>query len=168
VSLAFRVFGLPRSGTTWVANWLTTHDSICWHDPCEWATPGDVEQWARCQRRPAGICCTGLWLHRSWRPEVPTLLLDRPREEVQRSMVAKGLPELPGWALDAWDDLPFERVTLLDLLDEDNAARAHGYLLPTVVFDRQRHAELAKMKIEPSDRELSRVRSRIALTGGLK
>ena len=27
------VIGLPRSRTTWMANWLTTTDTLCLHDP---------------------------------------------------------------------------------------------------------------------------------------
>ncbi len=32
MSVPFFVTGLPRSRTAWLANWLTTDHSICWHD----------------------------------------------------------------------------------------------------------------------------------------
>ena len=34
-----RVFALPRSGTAWLANWLTTDRSLCLHDPSRCRCP---------------------------------------------------------------------------------------------------------------------------------
>jgi hypothetical protein len=167
VSFAFRVFGLPRSGTTWAAAWLSSGRAICWHDPCEHATPAMVEEWAASEDRPAGISCTGLWLHTDWDTDVPTLLLDRPAVAVQRALRRVGLPQLPDWAFDLWEALPYPRTTLQALLTPEGAARAQSLLLPREPFDQRKHAELAKMRIEPSDYELTRVRAAVALTGGL-
>ncbi len=166
--LSFRVFGLPRSGTTWAANWLTTNESICWHDPCEWAGPCEVEAWAR-DRLNAGISCTGLWLRDDWRTDVPTLFLLRDPEEVQRSLQRVGIPPLPAEVFERFDAAVAggQCVTLQQLLDPDVAERVQDYLLPTIQFNRERHAQLARMNVQPSAAELARVRAAITRTGGL-
>lgn len=165
--LSYRVFGLPRSGTTWVANWLTTDRATCWHDPCEWALPYDVERWAE-RRENAGISCTGLWLLHAWDPGVPTLCLDRCPDEVQESLAKAGLPLLPEVVFDLWDALPFRKIALAELLEPSRAEEVQRFLLPELPFNCDRHAQLARMNVQPSALELDRVRSAIAITGGLK
>jgi hypothetical protein len=56
--LDFIVLGLPRSATTWLANWLTTDRSLCLHDPFAKTLP---EQWDAGGKR-LGISCTGAYL----------------------------------------------------------------------------------------------------------
>lgn len=155
---AFAVFALPRSGSTWLSNWLTTDQSICWHDPAEWALPEEVEAWGNATDKQAGICCTGMWLLAPWRPSVPTLKLTRPRGLVNASMAAKGLPELPDEAFDLFDALPYPSVSLVDLLNPVRAHDVQHFLLPDVPFDLGRHQELSRMNIQPSERELERIR----------
>ena len=158
--IAFRVYGLPRSGTTWAANWLTTGQTLCWHDPIEWALPADIEEWAERQPAKAGISCTGTWL-RDWPSDAPTILLDRPTDEVQESLVRNGLPPLPDWAIMRFRSLPFRRVELRELLQPGMAQEVWEYLLPGVPFDAARHEQLRKMQIQPSAAEMQRIRNAI-------
>lgn len=157
--IRFRVFGLPRSGTTWAANWLTTDASICWHDPCEWAVPPDIDAWAKQQQRIPGISCTGSWLHPDWTPDAPTICLTRDPPAVQASLRRVGLPEIPHHLFHRFADLPYPFYTLADLLDPDMARTIWAKLLPTLPFDAQRHAELSKMNIQPCEHELGRIRT---------
>ncbi len=158
---SFRVYGLPRSGTTWVANWLTTDRTLCWHDPIEWATPADIEAWAAQQQpRRAGISCTGTWLH-DWHSYAPTILLDRPIDAVRASLARNGLPPLPDWAIQRFRALPFLRVELRDLLQPGYAQDVWEYLLPGLPFDASRHEQLRKMQIQPSATEMARIRNAI-------
>ena len=162
MSFAFCVFSLPRAGSTWVSNWLSSGSSICWHDPIATAGPKEIEHWASWQDRPAGICCTGTWLDASWRPQVPILLLERDRDAVNRAMTAKGLPELPGWVFERWAELPYDRVTLPQLMNERIARRVHSKLLPSLAFDLARYHELQRMNVQPSEQELQAVRAAVA------
>lgn len=158
--IAFRVYGLPRSGTTWVANWLTTDKSLCWHDPVEWALPADILEWSARQTKRAGISCTGTWL-RDWPSEAPTLLLDRNTDAVQESLVHNGLPPLPDWVFARFRSLPFRRVELRELLQPGYAEEVWEYLLPGLPFDASRHEQLRKMQIQPSVAEMQRIRNAI-------
>lgn len=159
---AFRVLAMPRAGSTWVSNWLSSGLSICWHDPMEWASPEQIEDWARLQPRPAGISCTMGWLYADWKPQVPTILLDRPQAAVNASLAARGLPELPGWVFERWQRLTFPRVTLDDLFEVERARAVHALLLPTVPFDLARWQELKRMNVQPSEAELGRLRKIVA------
>lgn len=165
---AFRIFALPRSGSTWVANWLTDGRSLCWHDPCEWAYPEDIERWAAGFSMPAGICCTGSWVHDWPLPAVPTFALERPVGEVQDSLQRLGLPRLPERLLEAFAALPYPRVTLERLLDPEGASELYRTILPGLQFDKLRHGWLAKMNVQPSVAEIDRVKAAMVHTGGFQ
>jgi hypothetical protein len=168
MSLAYRIFSLPRSGSSWVANWLTDNRTICWHDPCEWAFPSDIERWAAGMSLPAGICCTGSWVHSDWVPAVPTFMLVRPVSEVQESLQRIGLPPLPDKLIDEFEALPFPRVSLKKLLTKKGAEELFRSILPGMPFDWARHACLVKMNVQPTAAEIDRVKAAIHRTGGLQ
>jgi hypothetical protein len=166
MSVAFRVYGLPRSGTTWASNWLTTDHSLCWHDPCESAYPGDIERWAARQPRLPGISCTGSWHYRDWAPEVPTICLDRPYAEILASLERLGLPGFSEGVYSLFQALPFPRYTLADMLNPVIAKEIWTRLLPSVPFDQERHWELAKMNVQPSSNEIARIARTCASRSG--
>ena len=55
----FIVTGLPRSGTTWVANWLTTDTTLCIHDPLYKYHLEDLDNIET--NKKLGISCTAIW-----------------------------------------------------------------------------------------------------------
>lgn len=146
--IKFRVFGLPRSGTSWVANWLSSGKLLCVHDPYEWCRSyNDYHNWE--QTTSCGISCTGGWLFDGWLLDVPTILLERPIAEVQASLLKLGLPILRKDQIDRWHSLPWERVTLQQLMDPDRARDIWTFLRKHH-FDLARHAQLRKFNVTPS------------------
>jgi hypothetical protein len=108
------------------------------------------------KRGDCGICCTGAWLLDGWDQSIPTIMLERDIEEVQRSLVRIGLPQIQDHLIDRWASLEWPRFTLAEL--QGPAARdVWRHVRPWDVFPQQKHNELCKLKIEPTDREIARV-----------
>lgn len=159
------VIGLPRSGTTWAANWLTDAGQICAHDPLY---DTHYSEW---HRTYDGVSCSGIW---DW-PEFvaaqrcPILILHRPWAEVEESLHAFD-PSYNGWlAPDAERRLlALERpgvmvVNWRGLFNPEIAARIWRHLHMPVQFSHARHKQLAAMNVQPAeavprdaDRELHR------------
>lgn len=149
--MRFAVFGLPRSGTTWAANWLTSGDVLCLHDPEQDHAPVDVE-WLNAAR-PYGVASSGLWAIKGIAERIaarmPVLIVEREPEAVNASMRRAGLPELPQWAFDRFAGLPGRRVPFGALWSESGARAAWEYLRPGEPFDFLRWRELARVRVEP-------------------
>lgn len=160
--IKFRVFSLPRSGSSWASVLFTTPGAVCLHDPIEYCRTLDAYE-ALGADRDVGISCTGGWMLDGWDVRTPTILLDRPIWEVQSSLRKIGLPTAPPMMIDRWHCLAWPRVSLEDLMVEDRAAEVWRYLIPWGPFPRARYAELKKLKIQPSDAEIIRVQQAIEL-----
>jgi len=150
------VIGLPRSGTTWAANWLTYAGELCAHDPLyhhhyeEWAThPGFTS-----------VSCSGIW---DW-PEFvaaqtcPILVLHRPMGEIRASLlrfdkVDKG--QWLGWdaedKLRAIDGPNVTHAMWSDMFDTVAAAKLWRKLQMPSQFDVRRHQQLARMNVQPAE-----------------
>lgn len=146
MTLDFIVLGLPRSGTTWLANWLTTNDSLCLHDPFAHLLPEQV----RGDGRRLGVSCTGLYLM----PQLlaaqrcPVAVIERPVSACDASLSALGLPSAVG--LKTYLDAAEGRRWAFDALwDEGAAQELWDFLLPGLPFDRIRYRLLREMRIEP-------------------
>lgn len=148
----FALWGLPRSGTTWAANWLTSGRVLCLHDPEQDHAPQDVE-WLNIAGR-FGVASSGLWalpgIAERIAARVPVLIVEREPQAVQAAMGRAGLPALPQWAFDRFQALPGRRVPFGALWGDEGAARAAwDYLRPGERFDFLRWRELARVRVEP-------------------
>ncbi|WP_423256278.1 hypothetical protein [Dyella sp. KRB-257] len=147
VPLEFIVLGLPRSGTTWLANWLTTDDTLCLHDPFALGMP---ETWPL-DKRLRGISCTAAALMRRWLSGYccPIAVIERHPSDCDRSLQRLGLQDTALYA-DALVHAPGRRFRFEDLWNEEAAEQLWKYLLPTTAFDRTRYRLLRSMRIEPA------------------
>lgn len=149
------VIALPRSGTTWAANWLTTDETVCFHDPL-WTTHfQDFDRLlpARGMMRTTGISCTGLWRWVDWVNAHPArkLILHRDLSEVCESLVRCGVPEAiptsdaPGLlgSIDGW------HTDWKSMFNPDIAEQIWEHFFGGLPFDEERHAELTQMTIQP-------------------
>ena len=144
--LDFAVLALPRSGTTWAANWLTTDTSICWHDPAAYATPFEIEA-KHSSAKFRGISCTESWLFH-WAPPERTIVLERPVDEINESLLGLGLPILPQHMIDVFEWVPGRRVPYRAIFDE-RAKEIWEFLIPSIPFNAERHEQLVQMSIQP-------------------
>jgi hypothetical protein len=151
--LDFMVIGLPRSGTTWAANWLTTDRTLCLHDPL-WTTHySELDQAvpSRASGRLAGVSCSALWRWPDWvvRHPAKKLILHRDMAEIRRSLLAANLPALADDADELLASLPGKHAPWKDLFVADQAAQLWQWLTGGLPFDASRHAELVKLDIQP-------------------
>lgn len=143
------VLSAPRSASTWVANWLTTERTLCLHDPILEHTPEEMDL-IPCDRT-LGVACTGLGLLANLVNAHPArkVILHRDLAEVNHSLVTIGLSRLGK----CWDRA-LARVQGLhcyynDVFDPTAAGLIYHYLTGQP-FDRERHAQLRAMHIEPN------------------
>lgn len=146
--LDFIVLAYPRSGTTWLANWLTTDRSLCLHDPFSHGMP-DV--WP-VDGRIRGISCTGSYLLGDWLAQYtcPVVILERDRADCDASLHAVGLGAFASAAsTERLDTMAAYRFAFDDLWHEDTARALWAYLLPTIPFDAIRYRLLRDMQVQP-------------------
>lgn len=147
MSVDFIVLGLPRSGTTWIANWLTTDRSLCLHDPFNQLP----ENWPR-DERLFGVSCTGAYLLPRWldAQNCAVAVIERDPEACEASLAAAGLPGLGGLPA-AISSADGRRWRFSDLWKEDAASELWAFLLPGIPFDALRYRLLRDMRIEPKE-----------------
>lgn len=140
------VLGLPRSGTAWCANWLTTDRSLCLHDPFSRRLP---EHWPF-DHRKRGISCTGAYLLPGWlrQHHCPLVVVERDRGACDASLKAMGLPETTDAMVAALDAVDAPRFAFADLWDEAKAKGLWKYLVPGVPFDAPRYRQLRGMNVQ--------------------
>lgn len=150
MALDFIVTALPRSGTTWAANWLTTDKSICLHDALGDYSTEELDARPNNLKRQ-GISCTAAWLKQEWIENHPgkVLILERDPDEVNQSLVEIGLPPLKKQHIDWFKTVKGVRIPYTALFDAPE--ELWTYLMPGMPFDEERHAELKKMNIQPTE-----------------
>ncbi len=144
----FIVVGLPRSGTTWLANWLTTDTTVCLHDPFAHWLPHELEGQRNGKR--LGIACTGAYLL-PWlaTQACPVAVIERDRNDRDASLDAIGYPRSDERMHAALAAAEGRRWQFNDLWREQKARELWAFLLPDVPFDAQRYRLLCEMQIQP-------------------
>ena len=160
--LDFMIIGLPRSGTTWAANFFCTERTLCFHDPLytthyqDW----DTELPKRAQEgAEVGVSCTGIWRWPDWVNEHPArkVILHRDLSQIADSMREIGLPEMD---LDAAEEqlssIIGMHVPHSDLFDEAKAWDIWWYLTKDAGhFPTARHRLLVDIEMQPKFSGLS-------------
>lgn len=148
--IEFMVIAAPRSGTTWAANWLTTNDTLCLHDPLHTRHYNDLDLIK--SDKHLGISCTGIRMFGEFLAKHPArkVILHRDPTEINASLSEIGLPEIDGekvsTMLQSIKGLHFQWT---DLFSERQAELIHEFLLEKP-FDTERHQVLMAMSIEPA------------------
>lgn len=146
--LKFAIIALPRSGTTWAANWLSTRTFHVKHDPLYSAHYMD---WGRLYD---AVSCTGIWRWPRWVYGYPCkkLILHRPLAEVNASLASIGFPEISEEKAATLKELKGDDIMHLDhkaLFDPEAAKAIWRWLDHPGTFDAAWHAELVRMRITP-------------------
>lgn len=149
--MRFAVVGLPRSGTTWAANWLTSDGVLCLHDPMADYAPGELME--KDFGRPWGVSCSGLWvfdgLLASISKRVPVVVLERDPDESNAELQRIGLPALPPWMHERFKWAPGVRVPFGALWDESGARMIWSLVRPDAPFDVVRWRMLRDIQVQP-------------------
>jgi hypothetical protein len=146
----FIVTGLPRSGTTWVANWLTTDDTLCIHDPLY---KYGLDQLDTIQtNKRLGISCTGIWRFPEFLKTHPArkLIIHRDIAEINDSLANEmGVPTLSQEEAESLKDIYGMHVLFSDLFNPIVAKEIYEALLEKP-FDAERHAYLVELNVQPN------------------
>lgn len=145
----FIITGLPRSATTWAANYFTTEQAVCLHDPLYTRHYRDLDS-IRYEGKKVGIACTGIWRFPGWlNPhKAQKIVLRRPLVEVNDSLAAIGLPGCSLEDAEAVALLGGEHYHYSDIFNPFFARRMCEFIgLP---FDADRHAELVQIEMQPN------------------
>jgi len=143
----FMILALPRSGTAWVANLLTTDTSLCIHEAFMDHSIDDLDN--RSYDGMLGIAETSAFirvdelnLH-----SAKKLIIDRPFDEINNSIVKLGFKAMPSYSADLMIQLKGYRIAYKDLFNYDIMAEAYYYLLRKEL-NQERHRMLCQMNIE--------------------
>lgn len=145
--IKFMVIGSPRSGTAWAANWLTTDNTRCLHDPLFRYHYDQLDKIR--SEKDLGVSCTGLAMFPAFVNAHPAnkIVLHRPIKEVDASLAKLGLPPLdPGWP-EALGRIRGMHCPWDSLFDPKSARIIYETLLDRM-FDPERHAELVDLNVQ--------------------
>jgi hypothetical protein len=143
----FMVLALPRSGTAWVANLLTTDTSLCIHEAFMDHSIDDLD--TRSYDGLLGIAETSAFirvdelnLH-----SAKKLIIDRPFDEINNSIVKLGFKAMPSYSADLMIQLKGYRIAYKDLFNYEIMSEAYYYLLRKEL-NQERHKMLCQMNIQ--------------------
>lgn len=146
--IEFMVLSAPRSASTWVANWLTTDETLCLHDPLWKYHYSELDAIQSSKR--LGLADTGLAKFPDFVNAHPArkVILHRDLEECSDSLVALGFGRLKHWegVLDKIEGL---HVQWSDVFVSARAQEIYEHLLPGP-FDMERHDALCKFHVQPN------------------
>lgn len=127
--IEFMVLGLPRSGTAWLANLLTTDDTFCWHEAL-WSASLKKLDYLPYQGR-FGISETSGFAHLEQLNAHPSrkIIIDRPLDEINKSLIALDLPTMRDEEADLHSKLEGYRIKFSDIFDYDRMSMAYNYVL---------------------------------------
>lgn len=156
-TLDFMLIGLPRSGTTWAANWLTTTDVFCLHDPLYKLHYSDFDTDRTYFPHPMlynniGISCTAIWRFPEYVNAHPArkIVVIRDFDEVQKSLEECNLPLLDDDAIYQLEKIDAPRVRYEDLFKTGSAESIWRALVGSGHnFCPLRHKALCEMHIDP-------------------
>lgn len=146
----FMVLGGPRSATTWVANLLTTDNTLCMHDPLLEYTRSYLDQIV-IPGKKLGISCTSSLMWPEWLNVHPAkkIILWRHPDDINLALERLGLTKLDAYK-HAQRIGALKSVRIYHWESVFNGADASAicrYL--GVPFCPHRHNELRSMNIQP-------------------
>lgn len=160
MKINFMVIALPRSATTWAANWLTTDNTICLHDALAYSTLNELEDKNQNNNKKVyGLSDTVLCLNAAQLNKHPAkkVILHRDINEINESLNELFLPPISEEALKLLDDIQGLHVHYQELFNNPEPIWHHllGDVFP--VFDAERHKLLVEMQVQPEFAKLAPV-----------
>ena len=142
----FMVLGLPRSGTAWLANLLTTDDSICLHESLMSFSVPELD--ALPHYGLLGISETaGLFVDEVRKYPCKKLIVERPLTEINESLQSLGLPKFNVEYSHLLKETVGYRIQFSDLFKYEHMRDAYQYLLDKDL-SKDRHSLLCSMNVQ--------------------
>lgn len=150
--LRFLIASLPRSGSTWLANLLSTPEMLVEHDPL---------YRTHYKRWPAELdaaACTGIWQWPEWVNSlpIPKIVLLRPLHRINTSLENAGIDRVMRPVDERLlGSILAKQVHWEDMFVWQKAQEIADYLCPGLVIDEGRHHQLCRMNIQPAFRHIA-------------
>ena len=143
------VLGLPRSGTAWLANLLTTDTSLCLHEAF---MHYDIEQLDAREKPPAhrfGISETSAIFipDEINQHSACKIIIERPIDEINLSLYRIGLPCIGEDCVKLLKNIEGYRIAFNDLFDANKVSMVYEMALNKPLDD-ERHALLCSFGVE--------------------
>lgn len=148
----FAILSLPRSGSTWAANWLTTDKSFCIHDPLNHIDLNTLKT-ISVPGKLFGVSCTGLWLFPEWVKENVRrwVILENDEDSVNKSLEQIKMPPIVKEWFDRFKAMPGPRINHKAMFQESTAYEIWEMLFDgEIPFDVLRHDLLVEFQIQPN------------------
>lgn len=141
------VIALPRSGTAWAANLLTTDTSVCLHEAFMEFSIDELDsfKWPHklgIAETSGAFCADEINKH-----PAKKLVIERPIAEINQSAKKLDLPELTEHAKSLLDKVNGYKIDYKSLFDYKEMSKAYKFLLEKDL-DPMRHALLCNLHIE--------------------
>ena len=149
----FVITGLPRSGTTWMANFYTTDNVICLHDPIGAAfTPIELVNYD--PGYPFGISCTSAWMFPGFLEQcvlqgARIMIIDRPINEVNNSLLELSFDPMPPETQSMFAGVPGPRVPFKSIFDSVEQRKIWNWLRPDIIFPKEKFEQFKSYHVEP-------------------
>lgn len=143
----FMVIALPRSGTAWTANLLTTDDSICLHESFLQFTIDQLDDLHMPHKLGISETAGAFFPEEINKHPAKKLVITRPIHEINSSTQKLDMPELTEHAQSLLDDIDGYRIEYRNLFDYKEMRKAFEFLLDKKL-DPMRHALLCGMRVE--------------------
>jgi hypothetical protein len=140
--IEFMVISEPRSGSTWLANLLTTDETLCFHDLL---AHRHYEEWDSIKSyKTLGVSDTGISQFWQWLNAHPArkVILHRSRKEIASSLGMPGVMDMP----ENLGKIDGMHVHWTDIFNDPAPIYEHLLHLP---FDFERHAALKQINMQP-------------------
>lgn len=132
--IRYMVLGLPRSGTAWIANLLSSNGAVCLHESLADYSLAELDAMSEV----AGISETAGILIADQINAHPArkVVIIRDLTEVNHSMMLQGLPDIPPVAMQMLDKINAPRVAFHQLFEYDVMATVYEYLTGNTLDER--------------------------------
>lgn len=141
--LDYCITGLPRSGTAWLANFLSTGDSLCVHEITNY-------NMVRTHHKYFGTADSSFW--KAPVPYKKLIYIDREEEAVIQSIINKGFPYARRLVKMCSEAGMKEKAHLIikydDLFTFDTAKFIYNYCLPGLKLDEDRLNILLTLNVQ--------------------
>lgn len=143
----FMVIGLPRSGTAWLANLLTTDTSICLHEAFIDKTLEQLDVVGYFGK--LGISETSAIFHTEKINAHPAkkLIVERNVLPINHSLVRIGLPMIPNTFVQLLEQIDGYRIKYQDIFNYEIMSKAYEYLLDKKL-SYERHRLLVNLNVQ--------------------
>lgn len=141
------VIALPRSGTAWAANLLTTDDSVCLHESFLQFTMDQLDDLQMPHKLGISETAGAFFSEEVNKHSAKKLVITRPLNEINASAQKLNLPVLTEHAASLLNDIDGYRIEYRNLFDYKEMSKAFEFLL-NKKLDPIRYALLCGMRVE--------------------